>query len=133
MAKASKKRGTKKAAKGTKKKTKARKPAAKRSPAKRKSSKRPPAKKSPAKRKPAKKSPAKRKPEPQTEPWPMIFVVLLAVAAAVMAGWHFNGVAEAAAVGGAAIEMGVQTAAAVCGYPDVQPSIASAVSLPDLR
>jgi hypothetical protein len=79
MAKASKRRGKKKAAK---RKPKARKPA-KRAPAKRKSPKR--------------KSP-KRAPSPQGEPWPMIFAVLLALAVALIAGWHFNGSAEAAEV-----------------------------------
>lgn len=80
MAKASKKRGKKKSAK---RKPKARKPA-RRAPAKRKS----------VKRKPAKRKPAKR--TPQGEPWPMIFAVLLALAVALIAGWHFNGSAEAA-------------------------------------
>jgi hypothetical protein len=79
MAKASKKRGKKKSAK---RKPKSRKPA-RRAPAKRKSVKRP------AKRKPAKRA-------PQGEPWPMIFAVLLALAVALIAGWHFNGSAEAA-------------------------------------
>ena len=79
MAKASKKRGKKKSAK---RKPKARRPA-RRTPAKRKSVKRP------AKRKPAKRA-------PQGEPWPMIFAVLLALAVALIAGWHFNGSAEAA-------------------------------------
>ena len=79
MAKASKKRGKKKSAK---RKAKSRKPA-RRAPAKRKSVKRP------AKRKPAKRA-------PQGEPWPMIFAVLLALAVALIAGWHFNGSAEAA-------------------------------------
>ena len=79
MAKASKKRGKKKSAK---RKPKVRKPA-RRAPAKRKRVKRP------AKRKPAKRA-------PQGEPWPMIFAVLLALAVALIAGWHFNGSAEAA-------------------------------------
>jgi len=79
MAKASKKRGKKKSAK---RKAKSRKPA-RRAPAKRKSVKRP------AKRKPAKRA-------PQGEPLPMIFAVLLALAVALIAGWHFNGSAEAA-------------------------------------
>jgi hypothetical protein len=79
MAKASKKRGKKKSAQ---RKAKSRKPA-RRAPAKRKSVKRP------AKRKPAKRA-------PQGEPWPMIFAVLLALAVALIAGWHFNGSAEAA-------------------------------------
>ena len=79
MAKASKKRGKKKSAK---RKSKARKPA-RHTPAKRKSVKRP------AKRKPAKRA-------PQGEPWPMIFAVLLALAVALIAGWHINGSAEAA-------------------------------------
>jgi hypothetical protein len=86
MAKASKKRGKKKPAK---RKPKSRKPA-KRAPAKRKS----------PKRKPAKRKPAKRAPAPQGEPWPMIFAVLLALAVALIAGWHMNGVAEAAEVFG---------------------------------
>lgn len=86
MAKASKKRGKKKAAK---RKPKARK-LAKRAPAKRKS----------PKRKPAKRKPAKRAPAPQGEPWPMIFAVLLALAVALIASWHFNGAAEAAEVFG---------------------------------
>lgn len=82
MAKASKKRAKKKSAK---RKSKARK-RAKRTPAKRKG----------AKRKPAKRKPATRAPKQQGEPWPMIFAVLLALAVALIAGWHFNGSAEAA-------------------------------------
>ena len=82
MAKASKKRGKKKS---VKRKSKSRKPA-KRAPAKRKS----------ARRKPAKRKPATRAPKPQGEPWPMIFAVLLALAVALVASWHFNGSAEAA-------------------------------------
>jgi Flp pilus assembly protein TadB len=101
MAKASKKRSKKKS---TKRKSKARKPA-KRSPAKRKGRKRAPAKRKstkrkPAKRKPAKRKPAKHAPAPQSEPWPMIFAVLLAFAVALIAGWHFNGPAEAAGLFG---------------------------------
>jgi anti-sigma factor RsiW len=92
MSKASKKRGKKKAAK---RKPKARKPA-KRAPAKRK-----PAKRKPAKRKSPKRAPAKRAPLPQGEPWPMIFAVLLALAVALIAGWHVNGAAEAAQTFGA--------------------------------
>jgi hypothetical protein len=94
MAKASKKRGKKKAAK---RKPKARKPA-KRAPAKRKPAKRAPSKRKPAKRAPAKRKAPKRAPLPQGEPWPMIFAVLLALAVALIAGWHVNGVAEAAEV-----------------------------------
>jgi Flp pilus assembly protein TadB len=87
MAKASKKRGKKKSAK---KKSKARKPA------KRKPAKRAPAKRKGGKRKPAKRKPAKRAPMQRSEPWPMIFAVLLAFAVALVAGWHVNGTAEAA-------------------------------------
>ena len=63
---------------------------------KKKSKARKPAKRTPAKRKPAKRKTVKRAPKPQGEPWPMIFAVLLALAVALIAGWHFNGSAEAA-------------------------------------
>lgn len=127
MAKASKKRGKKKAAKRTKKKTRARKPA-KRTPAKRT-----PSKRKGSKRKPAKKPARKQPPQPQTEPWPMIFAVLLAMAVAVVAAWHFNGAAEAATAMGAAVDAGRDAAIALCGYAEAQPALAPAVPPPQLN
>lgn len=103
MAKASKKRGKKKAAKGKAKAKKSARKSTKRAPAKRKGVKKPSRRKGvkkPAKRKASKRAP---KPKPQAEPWPMIFAVLLAVAAALVAGWYVNGVAEAASVFGAVV------------------------------
>jgi Flp pilus assembly protein TadB len=98
MAKASKKRGKKKAVKRAKK-SRAKK-SVKRAPAKRKG----------AKRKPAKRAPAKRAPEP----WPMIFAVLLAVAVALIAAWHFNGAAQAAVMAGSVPAAPAEAVADLC-------------------
>jgi hypothetical protein len=103
MAKASKRRGKKKAAKSAKKRSK-------------KSVKRAPAKRKGAKRKPAKRKPAKRAPKqtPQAEPWPMIFAVALILAAALIAGWYVNGPAQAMTVGELLTAPGITEAADAC-------------------
>jgi hypothetical protein len=108
MAKASKKRGKKKAAKRAKK-SKAKK-SVKRAPARRKG----------AKRKPAKRAPAKRAPEP----WPMIFAVLLAVAVALIAAWHFNGAAQAAEMAGWAPASPAEAMAEICASASAKLSLA---------
>ena len=148
MAKASKKRGKKKAAKGKAKAKKSARKSTKRAPAKRKGVKKPARRKGgkkPAKRrggkKPAKRKAPKRapKPKPQVEPWPMIFVVLLAIAAALIAGWYANGVAEAAVVLGAVVPpAGEETAASFHALGQCKPAgawLASAVQsgLPGLH
>ncbi|MCC6947902.1 MAG: hypothetical protein IT539_09060 [Bradyrhizobiaceae bacterium] len=92
MARASKKRGRKKAAKSAKRKPKAKKSAKKtrRAAAKRKGAKRRPARRKPAKRAP-KLAPARR-----DEPWPMVLAVVVALLVGLVAVWQFGGVTMAA-------------------------------------